>query len=54
VTTCSHCGEWRERDALLLVTDLATGETRYLCRPSVSPECFRLLRDVTRDRIEAA
>jgi hypothetical protein len=54
VTPCAHCGEWRERAELLLVTDLATGAARFLCRPTVSPECFRYVRDVTRDKIEAA
>lgn len=38
---CRRCQDWRDRGELLLVTDLATGDTWVVCRPEVHPTCVR-------------
>lgn len=58
---CAACGQKRSPGALVRVTDVKSGDVRYVCRVSYPPEgiaagwCFRAgvrLRDA--DRIEAA
>ena len=52
---CAECLTRQSVVNLVRVTDLRTGETRYVCRTTLNEPCFaRNVRTRDLDRIEAA
>ena len=51
---CADCGSLWPLADLLLVTDLATGQQRFICRPSLAPRCFGTVKSRAAESIAPA
>lgn len=51
---CAACKTPQPLAELLIVTDLATGRTRYVCRPTKRGSCFSWVRSAAAESIAIA